>query len=330
MSQATTGREGQRIEHKGDEMLNDSGFGENLNGLKVLVTGANGFLGGHLVHHLTEHGATVHAVSRSIPSSFGEVRWVQGDVTNGDWLLEFVTNIKPDIIYQLASSSQGGQDSQFVLPTFENDLRSTVNVLLAAKACECSRVILVASLEEPVGGGGRIEISSPYAAAKASSTYYGSMFYQLYGVPVAMLRPYMVYGPGQKAHKVIPYTILSLLKGQAPKLSSGGRLVDWVYVKDIVAAFITAAIRPEAVGTVIDIGSGCLVEVRGVIEEIHRQIPRSPVPLLGAVPDRVRETRRCAETATAMRILGWRATTPLSVGIAETIEWYRERLSQMS
>jgi UDP-glucose 4-epimerase len=299
----------------------------DISGLNVLVTGANGFLGGHLLDRLKEHGARIAAVSRRIPSCDKGIRWVQGDLTNGDWVHDLVASVKPDIIYHLASASQGGQDSEFVLSTFENDLRSTVNVLLAAKACGCSRVVLAASLEEPVCDGRPITVSSPYAAAKASCTYYGLMFHQLYGVPVTMLRAFMIYGAGQKSYKVVPYTILSLLKGQPPKLSSGVRPVDWVYVKDAVTAFIGAAIVPEAVGAVIDIGSGCLVRVRDVVEEIHRLIPRSPAPLLGAVTDRVMETVRCADTEAAIRILDWKATTPLSVGLSLTIEWYREAVA---
>jgi nucleoside-diphosphate-sugar epimerase len=301
--------------------------GENLGGLNVLVTGANGFLGRHLIDRLSEHKARIYAVSRKIPSSTGGVRWVQGDLTQGDWLREFVASIRPDIVYQLASDSQGGQESNFVLPTFENDLRSTVNTLLAAKACGCKRVILAASLEEPVLDGRPITISSPYAAAKAACTYYGLMFHQLYGVPVTMLRLFMTYGPGQKPYKLIPYTILSLLKGQPPKLSSGVRPVDWVYVQDVITAFIAAAVTPEAVGQIIDIGSGSLVPVREVVQEIHRLIPQSPKPLFGALPDRTVESVRSAETEAAARILDWKATTPLSKGLYETIQSYREQCS---
>jgi len=302
----------------------------NLSGLNVLVTGASGFLGRHLVDRLNQHNARIHAVSRSIPSSANGAQWVQGDLTDGDWVQELVTGIKPDVIYQLASASQGGQASQFVLPTFENDLRSTVNVLLAAKTCGCNRVILAASLEEPVHDGRPVTIASPYAAAKASCTYYGLMFHQLYGVPVTLLRPFMTYGPGQKVHKLIPYSILSLLKGEPPQISSGLRLVDWVYVQDVITAFVSAAVRPEAVGTVIDLGSGCLVPVREVVNEIHRLIPRSPASLPGALPDRMMETVRCADTESAMRILDWKATTALTDGLSQTIEWYRKRLLQAS
>ncbi len=303
---------------------------ENLSGLKVLVTGANGFLGRHLIERLKQQNVSIHAVSRSTPTFTEGVQWVQGDLTKGDWLQELVSGIKPDVIFQLTSASLGGQDSEFVLPTLHNDLFATVNALLAAKACRCSRVILVASLEEPVHDGRPITISSPYAAAKASCTYYGLMFHQLYGVPVTMLRPFMAYGPGQKPFKLIPHTILSLLKGEPPKLSSGVRPVDWVYVQDVVTAFLAAAVRPEAIGAVIDLGSGCLVPVRKVIEQIHELIPQSPAPLFGALADRMMETVRCAETATALRTLDWKATTPLSEGLSQTIDWYRLQISGSS
>jgi nucleoside-diphosphate-sugar epimerase len=92
---------------------------ENLGGLNVLVTGANGFLGRHLIDRLSGHKARIYAVSRKTPPSADGVRWVQGDLANGDWLLELVASITPDVIYQLVSASQGGQDSQFVHPTFE-------------------------------------------------------------------------------------------------------------------------------------------------------------------------------------------------------------------
>lgn len=290
------------------------------------MTGANGFLGRHLIAGLTEHGAKIHALSRSVPPCTDGVQWVQGDLTNEVQVLEVVRRIKPALIYQLASSSQGGQDARFVLPNFENDLRSTVNVLLAAKAYGCQRIVLAASLEEPVLDGRPITVSSPYAAAKASCTYYGLMFHQLYGVPVTLLRLFMTYGPGQKPYKLIPYTISSLLKNQPPKLSSGIRPVDWVYVEDVIPAFISASVTPDAVGAVIDIGSGSLVKVREVVEELWRQIPGSPAPHFGALPDRIMETVRCAEIDPAIRILDWKATTPLSAGLCRTVEWFRERI----
>ncbi len=301
---------------------------ENLNRATVLVTGANGFLGRHLIERLKQQGSTIHAVSRSIPDAADGVHWRQGDLTNLDWLQELVAGVKPDVIFQMSSCSLGGQDARFVLPTFENDLRATVNMLLAAKMSGCSRIVLAASLEEPILDGRPLTVSSPYAAAKACSTYYGVMFHQLYGVPVTILRLFMTYGPGQKPYKLIPYTIVNLLKGESPRLSSGARPVDWVYVDDIITAFLRAAVRPEAIGAPIELGSGSLAPVREVVRQIHELIPDSPPPLLGALSDRVMETVRCADTEAARRILDWQATTPLRKGLLRTIDWYRERIAE--
>jgi len=293
-----------------------------LERLTVLITGASGFLGRHLIAGLRRSGARICAVARRVPGDIEGVQWHQGDVTSLEWLQGVIDATSPDVIYHLTSSSLGGQSPEFVLPTFEEDLRATVNTLLAARACGCGRVILIASMEELIFDGRAVELSSPYATAKTCCTLYGQLFHQLYHLPVVILRAFMVYGPGQKSYKVIPYTTLSLLRGEAPQLSGGTRLVDWVYVDDVIGAFVEAAVNPDAVGTVIELGSGDLVSVREVIEQIHRLIPGSPSPRFGAVPDRVCEVVRCAETLTARRILGWEATTPLVEGLSKTVQYY--------
>jgi nucleoside-diphosphate-sugar epimerase len=235
--------------------------------------------------------------------------------------------VKPDIIYQLASASMGGQDPELVLPAFENDLRTTVNALVVARECRVRRVIITRSLDEPLPGDSAKAPPSPYAAAKAASGLYGRMFYELYRLPIVMLRPFMTYGPGQKAHKVIPYTILAMLKGKSPGLSAGTRGVDWVYVSDVISAFITAAIQPEAIGKEIDLGTGTLIPVRDIVEEIRQLIPGAPQPIFASRSDRVNEMIRSADVKTAAVSLGWRFTTPLREGLSETIDWYRCRLN---
>lgn len=124
-------------------------------------------------------------------------------------------------------------------------------------------------------------------------------------------------------HKLIPHTILSLPQDQPPRLSRGLRQVDWVYVEDVISALISAVLELQAVGVIIDIGSGRLVRVREVVGESLRRIPRLSAPHCGALPDRVMENVRCAETATAMYILDWKATSRRSVDVSATIDWYR-------
>jgi UDP-glucose 4-epimerase len=300
-----------------------------MQGLKtVLVTGANGFFGRHLLARLNS-SANVYAVSRSVPERRDGVRWHRGDISDLHWIQELTSQIKPDVIYHLASCSMGAQDVKYVLPNFE-DIRGTVNVLLAARQQGCSRVVLTGSMEEPILDGSPLSVASPYSAAKGCEVSYGLLFHQIFGVPVVILRPFMTYGPDQKEYKLIPYAIRSFLEGEAPRLNSGTRLVDWVYVDDVITAFLEAAVNTEAVGAIIELGSGQTRTVREVIELIHQRIPGSPAPHFGALPDRIKEVVRCAETETAARILGWRASTPLSEGLAKTIRSFKTSRSLLS
>jgi len=93
------------------------------------------------------------------------------------------------------------------------------------------------------------------------------MFFALYQLPVVILRVFMVYGPGQgDLQKLVPYVITSLLKGETPRFTSGTREVDWIYVEDVVAAFLEAARAPGVEGATLDVGTGKLVTVRQVVE----------------------------------------------------------------
>src|SRR4029077_6995868 len=111
------------------------------------------------------------------------------------------------------------------------------NLLLTAVEHPVDRFITTASLEESTAGE---PPNCPYAAAKMSSVAYARMFYLLYHVPVVILRPFMTYGPDQPVTKVISYMIQSLLKGEAPNLSSGERMIDWVYIDDVIDGFLAA------------------------------------------------------------------------------------------
>ena len=155
------------------------------------------------------------------------------------------------------------------------------------------------------------------------------MFHALYNTPVAILRLFMVYGPGQQdLRKLVPYVTLSLLKGETPELSSGARKVDWIYVDDVVAGYLTATTAKGVEGSTIDLGSGRLDTVRTVVEELVGIIKPSVQPLFGSVPERVLEQTRTADAEGSFRRIGWRTQVNLRDGLARTAEWYREKLQQ--
>src|SRR5271163_1455706 len=138
--------------------------------MKVLITGASGFLGGHLVERLASAGASLHLVSRSPAPSGFPGRWYQQDLSDPRGTEELLRRIEPELIFHLTSESRGGTELDNVLPTFRNDLTCAVNCLVAATRVRCRRMIITGSLEEPDERSrdqcsARVSLT-PYAVAK--------------------------------------------------------------------------------------------------------------------------------------------------------------------
>ena len=167
-----------------------------------------------------------------------------------------------------------------VLPTLGNTLTTTVNMLVAATRAGCERIVLMGSAEEPEGDA---PLSSPYAAAKSAARGYGQLFSDVYQTPVTIARPFIVYGPDQPDEsKLIPYTLASLLAGVPPRLSSGGRRCDWVFIDDVVDGLLTVATRPECIGRTVDLGTGISTTVRGVVDTLCDLVGPGVTPHWGA------------------------------------------------
>ncbi len=300
-----------------------------FSGQKILVTGASGFIGSHLCRSLLEKGAEVHGVSRESHSNKEHnLHWWYGDLSDAEKVRKLLTTVKPDVIFHLASHVVGTRKLDVVLSTFSSNLHSTVNLLLAATEVGCRRIVLTGSLEEPEPNSTEEAIpSSPYAVSKWASSAYARMFHALYKTPVVIARVFMVYGCGQKdLSKLIPYMILSLIRKQVPKLSSGKREVDWIYVQDVVDGLLAIAQAADIEGSTIDLGSGKLVSIQTIAKLITEIAGSEIEPLFGALPDRPMEQIRVANAVETYAAIGWKSKTSLEEGLELTVKWYKENM----
>jgi UDP-glucose 4-epimerase len=305
----------------GGDAWSESEMAAELADRRILVTGGSGFLGAALCRRLLGEGPVVHATSRQVQPE-PPVFW-QPNLEDAGAVRELFEEVRPDVVYHFAGQVTADPDRSLVLPLFNSLLGSTVNVMLAASEMNCPRVVLAGSLTEPAGPG---EVpASPYAAAKFACSGYAKMFHAIYGLSVVITRPFMTYGPGQHPSKVVPYATATLLSGASPKLSSGRAESDWIYIDDVVDGHVRAGLVDDIGGREVDLGTGTLVSLRAVIENVAAQIGGPGRPQFGGQADRPMERPREARVAEARELLkGWRPVVDLDEGLRRTIEALRD------
>jgi nucleoside-diphosphate-sugar epimerase len=296
------------------------------NGLSVLVTGASGFLGSHVAERLARLEARTYGLTRGPSAAEGKIQWIEADLTDSASTCALLREIRPDIVFHLAGRTVVSADRELVLPSFRDNLESTVILLNQLADSGCRRIVITGSLEEPEPAQADCVPASPYAASKWAAVVYARMFHALYQLPVVIVRPYMTYGPRQRPSKLIPSVTLSLLRGQAPTIKQPDREVDWVYVEDVVDGILAAGRAPGVEGSSIDLGSGRLIPIREVAEHLERLVGNGVAVRLSRSERSAGVQGRRADPTAAGQLLGWSPRTPLRKGLEETVAWYRARL----
>jgi nucleoside-diphosphate-sugar epimerase len=284
---------------------------------RVLITGATGLIGSHLTERLRKENVELHAVSRHPPPGRADISWWAADLAESGSITRIIRATAPDFIFHLAGHVVGDRSIGVVRPTLLTNLLATVELLEAATVSGCTRTLITGSFLEEPAALGNVVPPSPYGASRWAASGYGRMFHALYSTPVVILRPSYVYGPGQRDQtKLIPYVITALLDGRWPRLTSGKRLLDWLYADD------AAGVEGET----IDIGSGLVASVTDMVDRVLTLVaPKSARPIYSALPNRPLEQPQVqVDTDRAAALLSWRAHTGINEGLRSTVDWFAQ------
>lgn len=173
----------------------------------------------------------------------------------------------------------------------------------------------------------REEAISPYSAGKSLATHFLQMLARTEHLPIQIIRPFLVYGPGQKSNRFLPYVIESCLNDQFFEIGPGDQIRDFLYVNDLVDAMLKCAAYKETYGEVFNIASGQGIQLKGMIQLVQDKIGKGH-PVYGARSYRQGENMSLvADISKAKEMLNWQPVTTIDEGLDKTITWYKRHLS---
>lgn len=316
---------------------------------KILVTGADGFIGSHLTEELVKQGFDVKAFS--LYNSFNTWGWLDtlsqdimenvevftGDIRDSNGVREAMKGT--DAVFHLAALIAIPFSYHSPDAYVDTNIKGTLNVLQAAKQLELDKVLITSTSEVygtaqyvPIDESHPYQGQSPYSATKIGADRLAESFYRSFGLPVAIVRPFNTYGPRQSARAVIPTIITQLLAGKEEiKLGSLTPTRDFNFVKDTARGFIEIYRSDKTIGEEINIATQNEISIGELAEELIRQI--NPQAKIVCDEERLRPeksevNRLLGSNEKIKRLTEWEPCFTFEEGLAQTIDFFRDNLGK--
>ena len=318
----------------------------NLTNRRILVTGADGFIGSHLVESLLNENCQIRAFTYY--NSFNSWGWLDtfskdklknieifpGDVRDPSGVRVAIKNV--NVVFHLAALiaipfSYHSPDSYI-----ETNIKGTLNVLQACREYNVEKVIITSTSEVygtaqyvPIDEKHSLRAQSPYSASKIGADKIAESFFCSFGTPIVIARPFNTYGPRQSARAIIPTIITQLINGNENiVLGSLHPIRDFNYVSDICKGLIALAKSDEAIGKEVNIGSGTQIST-GTIANLLIELTASKAKIISEDvrkrPDKSEVERLVCNNGLMKEITGWEPETPLKEGLLKTTEWFKNK-----
>jgi nucleoside-diphosphate-sugar epimerase len=312
-----------------------------LEGRRVLITGASGFIGSHVTRAVVAEGgetyALVEKMSEPVPTRLADVaervHFLAADLTDPGALRSAVGDADADFVLHLAAFTHVGRSFSHVADCVETNVAGTVNLLQALQGTRYRRFVYTStsevygSVDVPFREDGPVNPVSPYSVTKYAAELMCRMFHRAHGWPIVVLRPFNCYGPGQDPDRIIPEVIVSAIRGVDVPMTEGTQTREFNFVEDIAEGFLLAAVAGEEVdGQIINLACGEEHSMREVATTILEMMGHPAKALFGAIPYRPTEIwRMYGDNTRARELLAWKPTRSLRDGLEQTIAWYQER-----
>lgn len=316
---------------------------------KILVTGAGGFIGSHLAEALVNQGEEVRVFVRynsrddvglleELPKEVRDpIEVVRGDLKDPDGVKKAIKGCSK--IFHLGALIAIPYSYVHPFDFTQTNVLGTGHLLNACLENPLLERIVHTSTSEvygtaqyvPIDEKHPLQAQSPYAASKIAADKLAESYYLSFDLPIAILRPFNTFGPRQSLRAVIPTIISQSIRGQKIRLGNLQPRRDFLYVKDTVRGFIEVGECKEAIGRVVNIGTGRDISIRELVDKILDLVGKKgeiEVEDQRIRPEKSEVMQLCSDTRLAQKLFQWSPRYTLEAGLQETIEWYQKNLSR--
>ncbi|MFT5871847.1 MAG: NAD dependent epimerase/dehydratase [Clostridium sp.] len=319
----------------------------NWQGKKVLITGAEGFIGSHLTERLVELGADVTALAQY--NSFNNWGWIDtfdkktresikvvtGDIREYDGMKRILKG--QEVVFHLAALIAIPYSYLSPMAYVRTNIEGTTNVLEACREYGVEKIVHTSTSETygtalyvPIDEKHPMQGQSPYSASKIGADKMAESYYKSFNMPIATIRPFNTYGPRQSARAVIPTIISQILAGKTEiKLGSLTPTRDFNFVKDTAEAFIKVAESERTIGEVINAGSNYEITIGDTVKKIVNIIGKDVKILCDDErirPENSEVNRLWADNTKIKELTGWKPNYTIDSGLCATVEWIKNNM----
>lgn len=313
---------------------------ESFKNKKVIITGANGFIGSHIVKRIIEHSSDLSVLVRETSDLWRleeykkHINIIHVDLRDGTQVSKCMCQIKPDYVFHMAAYGVDSRQMDYITAS-ETNIIGTINLLKGVSKVGCEKVINTGTSMQYGNKAGPITEDESYVptniygSTKAASVIVAHQIARENRIDIATIIPFGVFGEKEGSHKFIPHVILSALNNRDIDLSPCEQFRDYCYVENIIDGFVMVALNNNIKDEIFNIGSGKVYLLKHYVEIMLKKMRIDKRVMYGAVEYRKNDLwNPLPDIGKISGMLGWKPGISLEEGLDRTIEWYKENVGK--